>query len=140
MREIDRGKFSSSTNNKCSSAITLRLTALPLVLPLRSIARLQSLARYRIMLIIGGYRQLGRGRDKSMFVLSNVVVGRKPATPATAWGGFSNMRLYATFCLLLEKKTSASVRHTYAMIARRVRCATFLTARGNNYERILDCN
>jgi hypothetical protein len=38
------------------------------------------------MLIMGGYRQVGGGEkgDKSMVVLSNVVVGRKPTTPATA--------------------------------------------------------
>jgi hypothetical protein len=35
---------------------------------------------------MGGYRQVGGGEkgDKSMVVLSNVVVGRKPTTPATA--------------------------------------------------------
>ena len=69
------------------------------------------------MSIIGGYRPVGReggviihgslaaanGRDRSMFVLSNVVVGRKPATPAFAWSAFSDIRLYAAKCLVFQR-------------------------------------
>ena len=37
----------------------------------------------------GGGGIIHNGQDKSMFVLSNVAVGRKPALPATAYGVIS---------------------------------------------------
>jgi hypothetical protein len=44
-----------------------------------------------------------------MFTLSNVRGGENTATPATARGRFSNMRLYEPFCLVNRKEASGSI-------------------------------